>query len=304
MGPQGMSGANGETPVVTELLSSNLDCPTGGVKISLGGNDYFACNGAAGIKGDQGEAGPMGAKGDKGDTGDTGATGLLSSGNAAGVMPYWNGSAWALNGTNLFNNGGDIGIGTSSPDAALDVRSATVYGAFSMQDGSQGLGKVLSSDADGKATWVTNVAVTAAVIGTLGSGYTGDSTATQATGSYIDLPAGKWSVQASVLLAATNPPTSGQAIWARLWFSDSATGNATGDYVGGAGTLISGSFVGPAPLALASGTVVINNTSGASKRYYLVKGTHDNAGSGYTVNFDRLGGSVWGENNIVAYPMN
>ncbi|MBM4380187.1 MAG: hypothetical protein FJ086_12975, partial [Deltaproteobacteria bacterium] len=172
-------------------------------------------------------------------------------------------------------------------------------------DGSQGAGKVLSSDANGNATWVTNVAVTPAVIGTYGPGYTGSFTGSQPTGSYIDLPKGKWSVQTTVVLAATpeTRPGSGQAVWVRLYFSDTVAGDQTLDLVSGAGTLVSGSFVGPAPLSLATGSVVLNNTSNATKRYYLVKGPHDNA-AGYSIHFSGLAGATWGENSMVAYPMN
>jgi len=49
----------------------------------------------------------------------------------------------------LFNaNSGNIGIGTTTPTAKLDVS-----GTFKLNDGSQGIGKVLTSDADGNASW-------------------------------------------------------------------------------------------------------------------------------------------------------
>jgi len=45
---------------------------------------------------------------------------------------------------------GNVGIGTSSPSATLDVE-----GALQILDGNQGSGKVLTSDATGNATWQT-----------------------------------------------------------------------------------------------------------------------------------------------------
>ena len=56
----------------------------------------------------------------------TGATGLLSSAASAGVTPYWNGTKWILNGTNVYNNGNNIGIGTFKPDssAALEIKDS------------------------------------------------------------------------------------------------------------------------------------------------------------------------------------
>lgn len=45
----------------------------------------------------------------------TGATGFLSTGAVAGNTPYWNGSTWVLNSSNIFNNGANVGIGTINP---------------------------------------------------------------------------------------------------------------------------------------------------------------------------------------------
>ncbi|MFP3632304.1 hypothetical protein SB776_37500, partial [Burkholderia sp. SIMBA_045] len=47
---------------------------------------------------------------------------------------------------------GNVGIGTNNPDAKLHVMGSGQYTAFQMQDGSEGINKVLISDADGKAT--------------------------------------------------------------------------------------------------------------------------------------------------------
>jgi len=49
-----------------------------------------------------------------------------------------------------FNISGNFGIGTTTPDAKLHVS-----GTFKLVDGTQGLGKVLTSDADGLASWET-----------------------------------------------------------------------------------------------------------------------------------------------------
>ncbi|MHC5054213.1 MAG: LamG-like jellyroll fold domain-containing protein [Planctomycetota bacterium] len=51
---------------------------------------------------------------------------------------------------------GNIGIGTTSPAAALDVVAGAPYGAFRMADGNEGAGKVLTSDASGNATWAAS----------------------------------------------------------------------------------------------------------------------------------------------------
>jgi hypothetical protein len=62
-----------------------------------------------------------------GPQGPQGAPGLLSSGSAAGNTPYWNGTDWVINSSNIHNNGESVGIGTSTPNAAskLEVSSNT-----------------------------------------------------------------------------------------------------------------------------------------------------------------------------------
>ena len=59
----------------------------------------------------------------------------------------------------FISNVGDVGIGTASPTAKLDVIGNTeLNGALKLVDGNQAIGKVLTSDAAGIATWQTPVA--------------------------------------------------------------------------------------------------------------------------------------------------
>ena len=48
----------------------------------------------------------------------------------------------------------NVGIGTLAPSTKLHIYSTTTY-AFRLEDGTQGVGKVLTSDATGLATWAT-----------------------------------------------------------------------------------------------------------------------------------------------------
>ena len=57
----------------------------------------------------------------QGPTGATGLSGLLSSGTLTGNTPYWDGSQWVLNNSNIHNNGAGVGIGTTSPSASAKV---------------------------------------------------------------------------------------------------------------------------------------------------------------------------------------
>ncbi|WP_130734126.1 hypothetical protein [Flavobacterium sp. J27] len=156
------------------------------------------------------------------------ADGTLADGTVAGNTPYWNGTTWVTNGNNFYNNGGNIGIGTTNPTTAklvinggsagqqgLDLSTHDSYanmrviqntnstidkdiyiglnsgatsslrlyssnyetitvknnmvglntnnplarldvkGNIRIEDGNQGAGKVLTSDANGIATWTT-----------------------------------------------------------------------------------------------------------------------------------------------------
>jgi hypothetical protein len=137
--------------------------PTGGTSYTIAGTSelmsvpyaLFAANSNPGPKGDTGPTGLTGPKGDtgpvglKGDSGARGLTGLLPNGAAAGNTPFWNGTAWVTNSSNIFNNGAFVGLGTTTPTAKLDVA-----GNVKIADGTQGRGKVLTSDSLGLATWV------------------------------------------------------------------------------------------------------------------------------------------------------
>lgn len=84
---------------------------------------------------------------------------FVSSGNNADIHANSQFNIGSLSSVNLLTNGsnrlhisniGNIGIGTSSPTAMLEVA-----GQIKINGGSPGLGKVLTSDAAGLATWTT-----------------------------------------------------------------------------------------------------------------------------------------------------
>ena len=76
------------------------------------------------------------------------ASSSLPAGTSGQTLRH-NGTTWIANST-IFNNGTNVGIGTASPTTNLHVA-----GTFRLVDGNQSNGKVLTSDADGVATWQT-----------------------------------------------------------------------------------------------------------------------------------------------------
>jgi hypothetical protein len=67
----------------------------------------------------------------------------LASWQLAGIS-----SQWTTAGNNIHYTAGNIGIGTTTPDTKLHVA-----GAIKIVDGTQGAGKVLTSDVNGAASW-------------------------------------------------------------------------------------------------------------------------------------------------------
>ena len=123
------------------------------------------------------------------------------------------------------------------------------------------------------------------------------------TGSYIDLPAGKWMVNATLMLRLTGPNLANDAaLWIRAGFSKSASSFINSDVPGV--NYLSGSLVGPSRYGLMNGFVVINNASGSTQRYYLWKLASEACGSATGAAVLSYFGGTWGENQIVATPVN
>ncbi len=130
-GPQGLKGNDGEVGGQGPQGPAGSDGATGP-------QGPIGLTGATGAQGPQGNAGNDGATGPQGPAGNDGAngmdgaqgqTGFLQSGSTAGNTPYWDGSNWVTTTSNIFNSGGNVGIGTATPGAQLDVNgNANVSG--------------------------------------------------------------------------------------------------------------------------------------------------------------------------------
>ncbi len=125
-GPQGIQGLPG-TPG-----ADGADGAQGPQGIQ-GAPGPQGAQGIQGATGPQGIQGATGATGPQGPSGADGQDGLILSGSAAGNTPYWNGTSWVTGSSNIYNNGGNVGINNTSPNHKLDVNGTMgVAGNFSV----------------------------------------------------------------------------------------------------------------------------------------------------------------------------
>lgn len=121
---------------------------------------WLPITGLTGVTGPAGPIGPTGPSGTNGTngtngltgaTGPTGLTGLLGAGSATGNTTYWDGSQWVLNSSNIYNAGGNVGIGTTSP-----VENLQVNGTISSHDATGTWFANLSGDPTGAYLYGSN----------------------------------------------------------------------------------------------------------------------------------------------------
>ena len=230
---------------------------------------------------------------------------------------------------------GNVGIGKIAPSTKLHITTGGTAATpnpsgFRLEDGNQNTNFVLTSDTNGVGTWKP-VAATR-IVGTLGAGidvpFKTIGGVYRKTGSYIDLPSGKWEVRVTMLMPvgglSSDPLPGGGTmtvndwVWLKTTFStvDAATivdSQISSDIEGA--SLVSNLFFGPKSVSgepkfnMLNGSVIINNTSTASKRYYYYAGNTDSqeystTGSGKATKFYSFGGWNWGENSITAFKVN
>ncbi len=75
---------------------------------------------------------------------------FMGNGNANGGFLFFTGGGEVANERMRITSTGNVGIGTTNPTVKLQVN-----GSVAIVDGTQGAGKVLTSDANGKASWGT-----------------------------------------------------------------------------------------------------------------------------------------------------
>jgi len=183
----------------------------------------------------------------------------------------------------------------------------TNTGKIKIADGTQAADRILSCDASGIASWVNSSAIKSAISAAFPA--TGGVNLTTAAGTvytnlFIDLPAGKWVVIGTYLMAQGGSSLlSGQSMFIRTSFSSSPAANvSSGDNIGSG--LISGHISFPTPFAIINGQNIINNTSVTIKRYYVWADMTNTGGQPAGFFLNNFNGNFWSENNLVAIPMN
>ena len=134
--------------------------------------------------------------------GTTGTALIFRSSAISGNTDYElrvNQSGGVTSGGNLLINpsGGNVGIGTTAPTKRLHIDNGTTAGAIRIVDGTQGAGKVLTSDANGVGTWTSygSYSITVAQSGQMTSGNYSASIGTN-TGVSFNFPkAGVYSIK-------------------------------------------------------------------------------------------------------------
>ena len=133
-GPQGLQGETGAQGIQGEQGTQGETGPQGlqgepggqGIQGEQGIQGDVGSQGAQGEQGEQGSQGLQGIQGipgvagNNGNDGEDGADGLLPNGTAVGNTTFWDGTEWVVDDNNIFNAGGNVGIGVV-PNARLEV---------------------------------------------------------------------------------------------------------------------------------------------------------------------------------------
>ena len=125
-GPQGEQGIQGETGPQGLQGEQGVQGDAGpqgeqGIQGETGLQGLQGEQGIQGVPGAQGLQGEQGIQGLQGIQGVPGNDGLLPNGTETGNTTFWNGTEWVVDNNNIFNAGGNIGIGNNNPTAKLHL---------------------------------------------------------------------------------------------------------------------------------------------------------------------------------------
>jgi hypothetical protein len=148
---------------------------------------------------------------------------VMNNSTTTALEPWYNvaSNTPATSNTQNIYQMGNVGVGTNSPASKLHTVSGTPYEAFQMQDGSQGEGKMLSSNAYGQGTWIPNP-LKPMVFGSLN--YSNNLVeSNKLIGHQITLPKGRWLLCIGQLIVTEVAATTNNNLWVRMTVSSSNT---------------------------------------------------------------------------------
>ncbi len=203
----------------------------------------------------------------------------------------------------LNENGGNVGINTTTPSTKLHVNSATA-GAIRIVDGTQGVGKVLTSEANGVGTW--DFPKNKIYSGVTSTSFIAHGPATNTyLNTYIDLPPGKYIIQIGLLINNNAAALKTNAFYSpRLTLSTSSTSiQQTNITFLGSSLILSPTHTGATVggyLTFCNGAILAEISGASTVRLYLFSTTPTAIGTGATTSDFSSGNN--GENFIYAIP--
>lgn len=206
----------------------------------------------------------------------------------------------------FINSNGSVAIGHSTPTKKLDITSrqqgiTQPHSALQIEDGSQMEYKVLTSDANGIATWKFpgELDCTQGVLPKIGLTTSLPITTPKYLGAYITLPVGTWAVFIN-LVSETDSNSNNYAIadWLNLIFANSPSSDkASADNITG---YFTADYLYPNTPTLFNGTHIIRNQSAGNKTYYLWTHNYILHGIAPNTKIVNFGSSDYPQNRIVA----
>ena len=197
----------------------------------------------------------------------------------------------------VFLTNGNLGLGVTAPVQKLDIltggTSASPIAGFKLDDGTQGEGYFLMSEADGTAYWKEVAVTKPTILGTWGTSVITSDDSSSApleiyTGANITLPNGKWVVNFGLNLNITADVPHKSGFWQKAYLSSSSTtreqngfeiiGSNTTPYMGYA-TAITKSTNAANSINFLSGSSVVVVTGNSATIYVLLKNSKRQLGA-------------------------
>lgn len=208
---------------------------------------------------------------------------------------------------------GNIGVGTIVPKRKLHIvtggTATSPQIGLRIEDGNQALNKVLTSDANGVAKWQT-APTPAALLAYRNPSAPNIPTNVSTfynTGSYIDLPPGRWFVTVNTLVyAGTSAATSvHDRVFCHASFTETSTMSTTLTAANISADVkdkkqIAKMLVKRSYNVLIGSFIIINSTESTTKRYYYMFGSIVQMGTSLgSGNFSKVAGTANAENTMV-----